>query len=135
MSMWWMVRRDDLLAELAGTLVFFGAHPMEDPGIGELAHTAATLAGEYRAGELGEDIRRAGRLLQEAAVELHAADRFRGTLLPVVNRHLHHATTALTRARTCLQSVPRPTSEQYSPRRDESAQASPLAPCPGPPKP
>ncbi|WP_030271543.1 hypothetical protein [Streptomyces sp. NRRL B-24484] len=97
-----MRRRDDLLAQLAALLVYFGADLLEDPGTGELARTAAVLAGEYLVSDRGEEVRRAAVLLKEAAAELHAADRFRGTLLPVVNRHLRCAVALLVRARAGL---------------------------------
>ncbi|MEV7180253.1 hypothetical protein [Kitasatospora sp. NPDC093679] len=102
MSVWWVGRRDDLLAQLTVLLVYFGADPLEDPGTGELARTAAALAGEYRTSDRGEGIRHAATLLQEVAAELRAADRFRGTLLPVVNRHLRCAVALLVRARAGL---------------------------------
>ncbi|MEU9133739.1 hypothetical protein AB0D08_37580 [Kitasatospora sp. NPDC048540] len=101
MSSWWVGRRDGLLAELAelaGLLAVFGADPVEDPGVGELADTAAALAGEYRTSGRGEGVRAAGTLLDEAAAELRAADRFRGTLLPVVVRHLRRAVALLASA-------------------------------------
>nr|WP_095878524.1 hypothetical protein [Streptomyces sp. TLI_235] len=82
MSVWWTRHGDDSLAQLAALLAYFGADPLDDPGTGELARTAAALAGEYRASTRGEPIRAAAALLQEAAGELQAADRFRGTLLP-----------------------------------------------------
>ncbi|MFJ1709408.1 hypothetical protein [Kitasatospora sp. NPDC088346] len=106
MSSWWVGRRDGLLAEPAGLLVVFGADPEEDPGVGELADTAQTLAGECRESTRGEGIREAGALLAGAASELHAADRFRGTLLPVVVRHLRLARTALGQARAHLHAQP-----------------------------
>lgn len=105
MSVWWVGRRDGLLAELADAVVFFGAEPVDDPGVGELAHTATALAGEYRTSRQGHDVRRAGELLERAATELHTADRFRGTLLPVVNRHLRCAAYLLAQARTCLETA------------------------------
>ncbi|MFJ1709401.1 hypothetical protein [Kitasatospora sp. NPDC088346] len=98
MSSWWVGRRDGLLAELAGLLVLFGSDPVEDPGVEELADTAMALAGEYRTSDRGEGIRATGALLDEAAAELHAADRFRGTLLPVVVRHLRRAVALLASA-------------------------------------
>ncbi|MGW4894101.1 hypothetical protein ACWEQL_17785 [Kitasatospora sp. NPDC004240] len=104
MSTWWTRRRDDLLAQLAALLVYFGADVLEDPGIGELAGTASALAGEYRASEHGEPIRTTAVLLQEAAAELRAADRFRSTLLPVVCHHLRRAVALLMRARTDLEA-------------------------------
>ncbi|WP_407916132.1 hypothetical protein [Kitasatospora sp. NE20-6] len=108
MSEWWMRRRDGLLAQLASLLTYFGADPVDDPGIGELARTAVTLAGEYRDSDRGPTIRRAGVLLQEAATELHTADRFRGTLLPLVSRHLRHAAALLRQARSCLEAAADP---------------------------
>ncbi|WP_033823371.1 hypothetical protein [Kitasatospora sp. MBT63] len=93
--------RDGLLAELAGLaglLVVFGADPVDDPGVGELADIAAVLAGEDRASTPGEGIREAGALLDQDAAELRAADRFRGTLLPVVVRHLRRAAAFLASA-------------------------------------
>ncbi|MEU9134290.1 hypothetical protein AB0D08_40565 [Kitasatospora sp. NPDC048540] len=98
MSSWWVGRRDGLLAELAGLLVVFGADPVEDPGVGELGDAAAALAGEYRTSGRGEGVREAGALLDQAAAELRAADRFRGTLLPVVVRHLRRAAAFLASA-------------------------------------
>ncbi|MFE3045117.1 hypothetical protein, partial [Kitasatospora indigofera] len=99
MSSWWAVRRDDLLAELAAALVRMGAEPVEDPGVGELADTTRALAGEYRASTRGRAVRQAGDLLDAAVGELRSADRFRGALLPQVNRHLRHARTLLLQAR------------------------------------
>ncbi len=55
--------QNDLLAELAGTLMFFGAEPVEDPGTAELADTAQALAGGYRASTRGHAVRRADDLL------------------------------------------------------------------------
>ncbi len=104
-SSWWTVRRDDLLAELAAALVFFGADPLEDPGAGELADTAQVLAGEYRASTRGPAIHRAGDLLDQAAAELRTADRFRGTLLPQLTRHLRCARALLGRARGHLETA------------------------------
>ena len=127
-------RRDDLLADLADAVVFFGAQPVDDPGVGELAHTAAVLAGEYRTSHRGPEVRRAGDLLEQAATELHTADRFRGTLLPLVNRHLRRAATLLVQARTCLQTAPGPAGRATPPRRDDFAEASPLPPHPAPPR-
>jgi hypothetical protein len=100
--MWWMRRRDQLLAQLAALLACFGADLLEDPGADELARTAAALAAEYEASERGAPIHQAGSLLRAAAAELCAADRFRGTLLPVVNRHLRSALGLLLEARACL---------------------------------
>ncbi|MFC9330798.1 hypothetical protein [Kitasatospora sp. NPDC057015] len=105
MSSWWAVRRDDLLAELAAALVFFGAQPVEDPGVGELADTTQALAGEYRASTRGRAVRQAGELLDAAAGELRSADRFRGALHPQVNRHLRHAHSLLLRARGHLEAA------------------------------
>ncbi|MCU7827046.1 hypothetical protein [Kitasatospora sp. DSM 101779] len=105
MSVWWVRRRDDLLAQLAVLLVYFGADLLEDPGTGELARTAEALAGEYRVSDRGEGIRRAAALLDEVAAHLQAADRFRGTLLPVVNRHLRCAVALLVRSRAGLETV------------------------------
>ncbi|GAA3032085.1 hypothetical protein GCM10010519_68390 [Streptomyces lactacystinicus] len=101
-STWWDKRRNARLAELASVLEFFGAEPVEDPGVGELAHAAAALAEEYRASDRGQAIHRAGELLEQAAAALHTADRLRGTLLPVVNHHLRDAAAALSHARACL---------------------------------
>ncbi|MEV8100449.1 hypothetical protein [Kitasatospora sp. NPDC085879] len=103
-----MRRRDDLLAQLASLLVYFGADVLEDPGTGELARTAAALAGEYRASDRGEPIRATAVLLQEAAAELRTADRFRGTLLPVACRHLRCAVALLVRARAALEAASGP---------------------------
>ncbi|MEU1424981.1 hypothetical protein [Kitasatospora sp. NPDC005751] len=96
------VRRNDLLAELAGGLVFFGADPVEDPGVGELADTATLLAVEYQASARGQAVRHVGDLLDAAADELRVADRFRGTLLPQVIRHLRRARVLLLKARGYL---------------------------------
>lgn len=104
-SSWRTVRKDDLLAELAAAGVFFGADPVEDPGAGELADTAQALAGEYRASTLGHAVRRAGVLLDQAAAELRAADRFRGALLPQVTRHLCRAQAILPKARGYLETA------------------------------
>ncbi|MQS16067.1 hypothetical protein F7Q99_28455 [Streptomyces kaniharaensis] len=113
MSMWWAGRRDALLAELADALVFFGADVVEDPGIGELAHTTETLAGEYRTSDRGPHLHQAGNLLAQAATELRTADRFRGTLLPIVTHHLRCAAVALAHARACLQAPVEPTAETH----------------------
>ncbi|GAA2840115.1 hypothetical protein GCM10010441_75560 [Kitasatospora paracochleata] len=102
MSMWWVGRRDALLADVAGALVFFGADPVDDPGIGELADTARALAAQYRTSGRSRAAREAGSLLDEAAAELACADRFRGALLPVVTRRLRRAALALGQARTLL---------------------------------
>ncbi|GGV39080.1 hypothetical protein GCM10010495_65510 [Kitasatospora herbaricolor] len=111
-----MVRRDDLLAELAAALVFFGADPVEDPGAGELADTAQALAGEYRASTRGHAIRKAGDLLDQAAAELRAADRFRGTFLPQVTRHLRRVRGLLLRAGACLEAGPGPAAARQGSR-------------------
>ncbi|MFE2914051.1 hypothetical protein ACFXI0_25225 [Kitasatospora indigofera] len=79
-----------------------GAEPVEDPGVGELADTTRALAGEYRASTRGRAVRQAGDLLDAAVGELRSADRFRGALLPQVNRHLRHARTLLLQARRHL---------------------------------
>ncbi|MFE4973316.1 hypothetical protein ACFRAR_14520 [Kitasatospora sp. NPDC056651] len=102
MSTWWEARRTVRLAGLAYGLEFFGAEPVEDPGVGELSRVAGDLAGEYRASDLGPAVHRAGDFLDLAAGALHAADGLRGTLLPVVNHHLRHAASALDDARACL---------------------------------
>ncbi|MEU6974245.1 hypothetical protein AB0A71_42340 [Kitasatospora aureofaciens] len=47
-------------------------------------------------------VHRVGDYLERAAGALHAADRLRGTLFPVVNHHLRHAVAALNDARACL---------------------------------
>ncbi|MBP0451202.1 hypothetical protein J5Y04_16875 [Kitasatospora sp. RG8] len=99
---WWEGRRGARLADLASALVFFGAELLEDPGVGELAHAAGDLAGEYLASDRGCAVHRAGGLLQQAAVALHAADRLRGTAVPVVNHHLRGAAAALDHARGLL---------------------------------
>ncbi|MER8188154.1 hypothetical protein [Kitasatospora sp. NPDC094015] len=116
MSSWWVVRRDDLLAELAGGLVFFGADRVEDPGVGELADTATLLAAEYRASARGHAVRHVGELLDAAAGELRVADRFRGTLLPQVTRHLRRARVLVSRARACLEAGPGPAAARPGPR-------------------
>lgn len=85
--------------------MFFGAEPVEDPGPGELADTTQALAGEYRTSTRGRAVHRAGDLLDAAAGELRSADRFRGTLLPQVNRHLRHAHTLLLQARRHLEAA------------------------------
>ncbi|WP_354645233.1 hypothetical protein [Kitasatospora camelliae] len=104
MGVWWVERRDVLLVELAGVLVFFGADPLEDPGVGELADAAEILAAEYRTSSRGPHLREVGELLARAAIELRCADRFRGALLPVVVRHLRRAVCDLARARACLRA-------------------------------
>ncbi|WP_395292258.1 hypothetical protein ACF9IK_00560 [Kitasatospora hibisci] len=96
---WWDDRRDARLTELAALLAFYGADPLDDPGTGELAHTAVALAGEYQASDRGHAVHRAGDLLREAAIALHAADRLRGTAVAVVNHHLRCAAFALEQAR------------------------------------
>ncbi|MGW1176125.1 hypothetical protein ACWD4P_20705 [Kitasatospora sp. NPDC002543] len=108
MSTWWETRRSARLAEVAYGLELFGAEPVEDPGVGELADAAGALAGEYRAGDRSPSVRHAGDFLDRAAAALHAADGLRGTLVPVVNHHLRHAAAALDDARACLlgQAVP-----------------------------
>ncbi|MEU8925872.1 hypothetical protein AB0D10_33895 [Kitasatospora sp. NPDC048545] len=108
MSTWWDRRRSARLAELAYALEFFGAEPVEDPGVGELAHAAEALAKEYRASDRGHAIHRTGELLQQAAAALHTADRLRGTPVPVVNHHLRCAALLLACARACLQGRPAP---------------------------
>ncbi|MFE4519783.1 hypothetical protein ACFRMQ_37070 [Kitasatospora sp. NPDC056783] len=102
MSTWWERRRTARLAKVAYGLEFFGAEPVEDPGVGELACLARDLAGEYRASGRGPAVHRAGDFLDRAAAALRAADGLRGTLLPVVNHHLRHADSALDDARACL---------------------------------
>ncbi|MFD9124651.1 hypothetical protein, partial [Kitasatospora sp. NPDC059571] len=52
-----------------------------------------------------ETIQPAGAHLRAAAAELRAADRFRGTPLPVVNRHLRCAVGLLLLARTHLEAA------------------------------
>lgn len=128
-----MGRRDELLAQLAAAVVFFGARPVEDPGVGELADTTAALAGEYRTSHRSHEVRRAGDLLERAASELRTADRFRGTLLPVVNRHLRRAASLLAQARDCLQTAAGPAGRATPPCRDDFVQASRVTPHPGPP--
>ncbi|GAB7188559.1 hypothetical protein ATKI12_8390 [Kitasatospora sp. Ki12] len=115
MSTWWETRRSVRLAELAYALEFFGADPVEDPGVGELAHAAQALAGEYRASDRGQAIHRAGDLLDQAATALHAADRLRGTPIPVVNHHLRHAATSLAHAHACLRARALPPAEPVPP--------------------
>lgn len=83
-------------------MVFFGGEPMEDPGAAELADALADLAVEYVASARGEAVRQAGALLDEAARELRRADRFRGTLLPVVLSHIRSAEAVLDEAGGCL---------------------------------
>ncbi|MEV7189884.1 hypothetical protein [Kitasatospora sp. NPDC093102] len=102
MSTWWDTRRSARLAELASMLEFFGAEPVDDPGVGELAHAAETLAEEYRTSDRGHAVHRTGDLLEQAATALHTADRLRGALTPVVNHHLRSAAVALSHARNCL---------------------------------
>ncbi|GHE28600.1 hypothetical protein GCM10018781_80840 [Kitasatospora indigofera] len=102
MTVWWVGRRDAALVRIAERMVFFGGEPVEDPGAAELADALAELAGEYLASARGEAVRRAGVLLHEAAGELRQADRFRGTLLPVVLRHMRRAETVLDEAGGCL---------------------------------
>lgn len=87
---------------MAYALEFFGAEPVDDPGVGELAAVAEALAGEYRTSDRGDAVHRTGDLLARVATALHAADRLRGTLVPVVNHHLRHAAVALDDARACL---------------------------------
>ncbi|MFH9355288.1 hypothetical protein [Kitasatospora sp. NPDC017646] len=106
MSTWWETRRTARLAEVAHALEFFGAEPVEDPGVGELARVAEALAGEYRTGDRGYAIHRTGDLLDWAAAALHAADRLRGIPVPVVNHHLRRAALALDDARACLLASP-----------------------------
>ncbi|MQS16107.1 hypothetical protein F7Q99_28685 [Streptomyces kaniharaensis] len=113
MSIWWAGRRDALLTELADALVFFGADPVEDPGIDELAHTTQTLAQEYRTSDRGPHLHQAGNLLAQAATELRTADRFRGTLLPIVTHHLRCAAVVLAHARARLQIPVGPTAETH----------------------
>ncbi|MFJ3791348.1 hypothetical protein [Kitasatospora sp. NPDC090091] len=104
MSTWWERRRSARLTELAYALELFGAEPIEDPGVGELARSAEDLAAEYRASDRGPVVHRTGDLLEQAAAVLHTADRFRGALIPAVNHHLRCAATVLANARTCLQT-------------------------------
>ncbi|MFE7529241.1 hypothetical protein ACFU7Y_26490 [Kitasatospora sp. NPDC057542] len=104
MSTWWEARRAARVTQLACVLEFFGAEPVEDPGVGELARAAGALAGEYRASDRGRAVLRAGDLLEQAADALHAADRLRGTPVPVVNHHLRLAALALSHARSCLRT-------------------------------
>ncbi|MFF7993328.1 hypothetical protein ACFZDG_26465 [Kitasatospora xanthocidica] len=115
MSTWWETRRSVRLAELAHALEFFGADRVEDPGVGELACAAQALAGEYRTSDRGHAIHRAGDLLDQAAAALHAADRLRGTPIPVVNHHLRRAATALVDAHACLRGRAFPTAEPVPP--------------------
>lgn len=109
-SSWWTGRRDALLVEVAQALVFFGADPLDDPGVGELAHSAHALALQYRHSDRGRHVREAGDLMEAAAAELRAADRFRATLLPLVVRHLRHATFLLAQGRSTLRAAPTPVS-------------------------
>ncbi|MGW3078113.1 hypothetical protein [Kitasatospora sp. NPDC001132] len=115
MSMWWETRRTARLAEVAYALEFFGAEPVEDPGAGELAAVAEVLAGEYRASDRGYAIHRAGDLLDRAATALHAADRLRGTAVPVVSHHLRRAAVALDDARARLLERPTPSTSPLPP--------------------
>ncbi|MFG2911200.1 hypothetical protein ACGF13_39905 [Kitasatospora sp. NPDC048286] len=108
MSTWWDTRRNARLAELASMLEFLGAEPVDDPGVGELAHAAEALAEEYRTSDRGHTVHRTGDLLQQAATALHTADRLRGTLIPVVNHHLRCAAAALSHARSCLHGLALP---------------------------
>ncbi|MEU1286602.1 hypothetical protein [Kitasatospora sp. NPDC005856] len=100
---------------MAYALEFFGAEPVEDPGVGELARMAEVLAGEYRTSDRGYAIHRTGDLLDRAATALHAADRLRGTLVPVVNHHLRRAALALDDARACLLERPSPAASPVPP--------------------
>ncbi|GGV52061.1 hypothetical protein GCM10010495_81800 [Kitasatospora herbaricolor] len=102
MTVWWVGRRDAALVRIAERMVFFGGEPVEDPGAAELADALADLAVEYVASARGDAVRRAGAFLEEAAGELRRADRFRGTLLPVVLRHLRRAEVVLDEAGGCL---------------------------------
>ncbi|MFD0344993.1 hypothetical protein ACFQ0M_00700 [Kitasatospora aburaviensis] len=109
MSTWWERRRNARLAELAYTLELFGAEPVEDPGVGELARTAEALAADYRSSDRGPAVHRTGDLLEQAATALHTADHLRGALIPAINHHLRCAATILARARACLQTLSSPT--------------------------
>ncbi|MFF1875274.1 hypothetical protein [Kitasatospora herbaricolor] len=102
MTVWWVGRRDAALVRIAERVVFFGGEAVEDPGAAELADVLADLADEYLASVRGEAVRRAGALLEEAAGELRRADLFRGTLLPVVLRHMRRAEVVLDEAGGCL---------------------------------
>ncbi len=97
-----MVRRDALLRRIADGLVFWGVGDLDDPGTAELAETLTDLAAQTAADHRHPAFPGAACWLDRAAGELAAADRFRGTLLPVVLRHLRAAETALTRARAHL---------------------------------
>ncbi|GAA4885511.1 hypothetical protein [Kitasatospora terrestris] len=103
MSTWWTGRKDALLAAVADGPLFFGADPIDDPGIAELADTTHTLALEYLASDRGPAVHRAGDLLERACAELQCADSFRGTLPPLVVRHLRITAGLLAQARACLQ--------------------------------
>ncbi|MCX5215264.1 hypothetical protein OG689_39435 [Kitasatospora sp. NBC_00240] len=102
MTVWWAGRRDAALMRIAERMVFFGGEVVEDPGAAELADALTGLAGEYLASARGEVVRRAGVLLEEAAGELRGADRFRGTFLPLVLRHMRRAEAVLDAAGSCL---------------------------------
>ena len=88
---WWSVRRDVLLAAVAAELGLWAEDDLDDPGAGELARLAADIGAEATADGRPPALAAAGRLLTEAAAELHRADRFLGTFLPQVVRHLRAA--------------------------------------------
>ncbi|WP_371494060.1 hypothetical protein OG871_03120 [Kitasatospora sp. NBC_00374] len=92
---WWGKRRDALLGQVSAELRSLGADPVDDPGAAELAEQATELATRAPADRRAPG---AAGLLAEAAVELERADRFRGTFLPQVLRHLRRAHGLLLRA-------------------------------------
>ncbi|MFJ1709297.1 hypothetical protein [Kitasatospora sp. NPDC088346] len=92
---WWGNRRDALLGQVSAELRSLGADAVDDPGAAELAAQAAGLAARA---PLDGRSPEAARLLTGAAAELERADRFRGTFLPQVLRHLRGAYGLLVQA-------------------------------------
>ncbi|MER8188451.1 hypothetical protein [Kitasatospora sp. NPDC094015] len=99
---WWERRRDALLCAVARELLLWGEDVLDDPGAGEIAEILAAVAAETAADGRHPDFPDAADLLARAAVEVARADRFRGTLLPQVARHLRAALGLLREARLVL---------------------------------
>ncbi|WP_371494257.1 hypothetical protein OG871_03995 [Kitasatospora sp. NBC_00374] len=106
---WWELRRDALLHSVARELLLWGEDVLDDPGAGEIAELLAAVAAQTAADTRHPDFPDAADLLARAATEVARADRFRGTLLPQVARHLRTALALLREARlllACHRSVP-----------------------------